>query len=187
MDEREHLICLRDAQTGRLKDKTAEVRKYEWDDGALRVTFQSGRTYPYNRANVAVQTGTPEPVPDGDRLTVRAETWTGAMSITRFGEQTRVTRRNAQGRISHYLYPAKEVDVVADAATQGEAPAVLKYWRALAHSLQADDPTRRALDGFRRNTVQLRWHRCSLVACRVLDGRSRRPSAACRIWCRWVC
>lgn len=146
MDEREHLICLRDAQTGRLKDKTAEVRKYEWDDGALRVTFQSGRTYPYNRANVVVQTGTPEPVPDGDRLTVRGETWTGAMSITRFGEQIRVTRRNAQGRISHYLYPAKEVDVVADAATQGEAPAVLKYWRALAHSLQADDPTRRALD-----------------------------------------
>ena len=37
------------------------------------------------------------------------------------------------------------------------------------------------------NTVQLRSHRCSLVACRVLDGRSRRPSVACRTWSRWGC
>ncbi|WAX55132.1 7-cyano-7-deazaguanine synthase [Jatrophihabitans cynanchi] len=37
------------------------------------------------------------------------------------------------------------------------------------------------------NTVQLSLHRCSLVACLVRDGRSRRRIADCRIWCRWVC
>jgi len=38
-----------------------------------------------------------------------------------------------------------------------------------------------------RNTVQLRLHRCSLVACLELDGRSRSRIVGCRIWCRWGC
>lgn len=37
------------------------------------------------------------------------------------------------------------------------------------------------------NTVQLRLHQCSLVACLERDGRSRSRIVGCRIWCRWGC
>lgn len=37
------------------------------------------------------------------------------------------------------------------------------------------------------NTVQLSSCRCSVVVCRVRDGRSRRPSVVCPILCRWGC
>ncbi|WP_226346866.1 AAA domain-containing protein [Agilicoccus flavus] len=142
MDAQQHLILLRDAKTTRFRDKTTEVRECEWVDGRLRVTFGGGKTYTYNGANVDVRTGEPEAVSAGERLAVRGQICPGAISMTRFGDHTRVTRRNDRGVIEHDLLPSHEVQFLQTAAAPGDASAILDYWRALARSLPPGDPTR---------------------------------------------
>lgn len=144
MDPMRCLVRLHDKKTGRLVDKTADVSDYKWVGGRLRVTFTNGRSYEYNSVRVDVREGTPEPVLNGNRVAVRESVWDTAVSITRFGDLTRVTARLSDGTLKHYLHDTTVVDVIGDAATRGASRQIVDYWHTLAASLTADDPTRRA-------------------------------------------
>ncbi len=146
MDAQHHLIRLPDPKTGRIRDRTEDLREYRWTGDTLRVTFhRSSKAYTYSRANVDVRTGDPEAVPAEERLAVRGQICPGATSMTRFGEHTRVTWRNDRGALKHDLLPSHDVQLLKTAAAPGEASAILDYWRALGRSLPAGDPTRRAV------------------------------------------
>lgn len=147
MDEQRHLLLLHDKSVGRLIDKTSKIQECWWADGRLQVRFDGNpKPYPYKPENVDIRSGEPEPIPEGRGLAVRGELWVNAVSMTRFGDKTRVTTRAAGGDLKHYLYESSDVTLIDNAAATEDAAQVLAYWRALVSSLKPDDPTRKSFE-----------------------------------------
>ena len=116
-------------------DGTAKVSSIRPDgDHHTEVVFSNGNIRRYRNENVDIRAASPERIPHGARVVVEGEEWARVETITRFGDQTRISRRR-DGELRHSLRASEAVEVIDNAATRVGAKETLAYWRRLAHEL----------------------------------------------------
>ncbi|MGH3350626.1 MAG: AAA domain-containing protein [Nocardioides sp.] len=144
IDPRKFLVMTREKGTTLWRDKTSEVRSFEVTGNRVRITYRSDKTYPYSQANAIIVKPTVIPVPEDSQLLIRGEMWTGIDTVFEFGGPTGSLRKvfRTQGsKDTCYSYPAADVVMAADVtSTSRQAGDALRYLRAIAETMDADDP-----------------------------------------------
>ncbi|MFV0429666.1 MAG: AAA domain-containing protein [Arachnia sp.] len=144
MDPHRHLIFVQDRASGEFRDTTARIRRLaQVSDRHIEISYGS-KAYRYGIQRVRVFTGQPQHVEGtGSVVTVRGDLCPDVVSMTDFGEHTRVFRRSGNGAEHSQLHPTAEIRVLPAVDTQPGPAAALDYWRAIIGEL-GDSPTARA-------------------------------------------
>lgn len=143
IDPRNLLVMIREKGTT-WRDKTSEVRSVEVTGSRVRITYRSGKTYPYSKANAITVKSNVIPVPEDSRLVVRGDLWAGIDAVFEFDGPTgrlRKVFRNQGGNENCYSYPAADVVVVPDVTSSSrQAGDALRHLRSVVETMDPDDP-----------------------------------------------
>lgn len=185
IDLRTTLVLIR-APSGVWEDKTANIAYLDVRDALVDVRFAGAKkTYGYGTNRILVlDDPVAVPVPDGARLRVCGALWRkqdGPVEVQEFGRAPNAWRRvwyRSGQRERHESHPADDIEIVADASSDGHAKEVMSYWRKIVRSRTRPEGHRREEDPIVEAYRLLGHVDPESVLARYINGQAPEPRRA---------